>query len=347
MHAGLPAAQGLYDPNNEHDSCAVGFIVNLKGRKSHQIVRDGITALENMSHRGACGCENNTGDGAGLLIQIPHDFLVSRCQQLLDRAAGARQATAWAHSSARVTRRPSGAGRSCSRSWWPRKGKASWDGGGSRPIHHPWERAPGRSSRGCGMPSWAAGRGSTMPRGSSASSTSSASDSRARSRKAGLDDHKYFYFSSLSCRTLVYKGMLTSAQLGHYFADDLGDPLLSSAMCMVHSRFLHQHVSELAACASLPDDLAQRRNQHAAGQHQLDAGPGGALRLGPVRAGRLEEDQADHPRGAFRFGLPRQCRRAAGAVRLQPGARDDDAHSRSLGKQPHDGAGEARLLPLS
>ena len=55
--------------------------------------------------------------------------------------------------------------------------------------------------------------------------------------KAGLDDHKYFYFSSLSCRTLVYKGMLTSEQLGVYFADDLGDPLLESAMCMVHSRF--------------------------------------------------------------------------------------------------------------
>src|SRR5277367_5498428 len=82
MQPGPPPAQGLYDPTNEHDSCAVGFIVDLKARKSHQIVKDGITALINMSHRGACGCENNTGDGAGLLIQIPHTFLVSRCRAM-------------------------------------------------------------------------------------------------------------------------------------------------------------------------------------------------------------------------------------------------------------------------
>src|SRR5262245_16715461 len=81
MQPGPPPAQGLYDPSNEHDSCAVGFIVNMKGKQSHQIVRDGITALANMSHRGACGCENNTGDGAGLLVQIPHEFLVSRCRK--------------------------------------------------------------------------------------------------------------------------------------------------------------------------------------------------------------------------------------------------------------------------
>ena len=82
MSIGLPLAQGLYDPRNEHDSCGVGFIVDLKGRKSHQLVRDGLTALNNLNHRGACGCENNTGDGAGILIQIPHEFLVSRCLPL-------------------------------------------------------------------------------------------------------------------------------------------------------------------------------------------------------------------------------------------------------------------------
>ena len=60
----------------------MGFIVDLKGRKSHQLVRDGLTALVNMDHRGACGCENNTGDGAGVLIQIPHEFLVARCRPL-------------------------------------------------------------------------------------------------------------------------------------------------------------------------------------------------------------------------------------------------------------------------
>jgi glutamate synthase (NADPH/NADH) large chain len=82
MRSAIPTAQGLYDPANEHDSCGVGFIVDLKGRRSHQLVRDGLTALVNLNHRGACGCENNTGDGAGVLIQIPHAFLKARCKAL-------------------------------------------------------------------------------------------------------------------------------------------------------------------------------------------------------------------------------------------------------------------------
>ena len=65
---------GLYDPANEHDACGIGFVANIKGVKSHQNVIDGLTILENMEHRGACGCEINTGDGAGIMIQIPHEF---------------------------------------------------------------------------------------------------------------------------------------------------------------------------------------------------------------------------------------------------------------------------------
>ena len=65
---------GLYHPSFEHDSCGIGFVANIKGHKSHQHVADALTILENMEHRGACGCETNTGDGAGILIQIPHEF---------------------------------------------------------------------------------------------------------------------------------------------------------------------------------------------------------------------------------------------------------------------------------
>jgi len=83
MSPGLPKPQGLYDPQFEHDSCGVGFVVDLKGRKSHRLVHDGLTALRNLNHRGACGCEDNTGDGAGILIQIPHEFLVARCRDEL------------------------------------------------------------------------------------------------------------------------------------------------------------------------------------------------------------------------------------------------------------------------
>ena len=70
-----PPRQGLYDPQFEHDACGVGFVVNIKGRKSHAIVRQALQIWCNLDHRGACGCEANTGDGAGILIQMPHDFL--------------------------------------------------------------------------------------------------------------------------------------------------------------------------------------------------------------------------------------------------------------------------------
>jgi glutamate synthase (ferredoxin) len=80
MSSGFPTRQGLYDPRNEHDSCGVGFVVDIHGRRSHRLVQDGLTVLRNLNHRGACGCEDNTGDGAGLLIQIPHEFLVERCR---------------------------------------------------------------------------------------------------------------------------------------------------------------------------------------------------------------------------------------------------------------------------
>ena len=75
MHVGGPQAQGLYDPRNEHDACGFGFIVDIAGRPSHAIVRDALTVLVNLEHRGATGSEKNTGDGAGITIQIPHRFL--------------------------------------------------------------------------------------------------------------------------------------------------------------------------------------------------------------------------------------------------------------------------------
>ena len=75
-----PRQQGLYDPWFEHEACGVGFVVDVKGRKSHQIIRQGLSILINLNHRGACGCETNTGDGAGILIQMPHTFLKEACR---------------------------------------------------------------------------------------------------------------------------------------------------------------------------------------------------------------------------------------------------------------------------
>src|SRR5437867_12696726 len=79
---GPPPAQGLYDPAHEHDACGVGFVVDIKGRKSHAIVSQALTVLKNLLHRGACGCEVNTGDGAGILIQMPHAFLLRECERV-------------------------------------------------------------------------------------------------------------------------------------------------------------------------------------------------------------------------------------------------------------------------
>ncbi|WP_240040651.1 glutamate synthase large subunit [Pseudocnuella soli] len=73
---------GLYSPAFERDSCGIGFVANIKGHKSHQHISDALTILENMEHRGACGCENNTGDGAGIMIQTPHEFFFDECVKL-------------------------------------------------------------------------------------------------------------------------------------------------------------------------------------------------------------------------------------------------------------------------
>src|SRR5271167_5216685 len=77
-----PLKQGLYDPQFEHDACGLGFVVDMKGRKSHQLVSDALKILVNLDHRGACGCEANTGDGAGILIQMPHEFLAAQTAKL-------------------------------------------------------------------------------------------------------------------------------------------------------------------------------------------------------------------------------------------------------------------------
>ena len=73
---------GLYDPSFEHDACGIGFVANIKGYKSHQHISDALTILENMEHRGACGCESNTGDGAGIMIQMPHEFFFDECVKM-------------------------------------------------------------------------------------------------------------------------------------------------------------------------------------------------------------------------------------------------------------------------
>lgn len=81
-HNWRPEAEGLYDPSLEKDSCGVGFIANIKGKKSHQIVSDAIDILCNLEHRGAVGADPRAGDGAGILVQIPHTFFTRKAKDL-------------------------------------------------------------------------------------------------------------------------------------------------------------------------------------------------------------------------------------------------------------------------
>src|SRR5688572_5219393 len=78
----MASTTGLYHPSYEHDACGIGFVASIKGYKSHQNIADALTVLENMEHRGACGCDANSGDGAGIMIQMPHEFFFDECIKL-------------------------------------------------------------------------------------------------------------------------------------------------------------------------------------------------------------------------------------------------------------------------
>ncbi len=240
---GFPSAQGLYDPRHEHDSCGVGFIAHLKGQKSHQIIEDGVTALEHLAHRGACGCEVNTGDGAGILIQTPHEFLMHVC----------------AHDGIRLPERGHyGAGL-----FFASRDERARDQAMTlfRMIVEEegqhllgWRRVPTNNAS-VGATALAAepemyhvfvGRGNNPSTGSGQAVPDGDAFERRlyviRKRfehylhRFGLRDAGTFYIPSLSSRTLVYKGMLMATQLREYFPD-LSDPRLTSALCMFHSRF--------------------------------------------------------------------------------------------------------------
>ncbi|WP_422929785.1 glutamate synthase large subunit [Singulisphaera sp. PoT] len=239
MSPGLPKAQGLYDPQFEHDSCGVGFVVDLKGRKSHRLVHDGLTALRNLNHRGACGCEDNTGDGAGILIQIPHEFMAARCKDELGIDLPAFEQYGVGALFASPDAEQQAYGKAIFEKivaeegleflgWRKLKTDNSLLGNGAKSVEPAMYHAY-------------VGRGKAL-----AGADADRFERKlfvlhkvfeTRIEQSGLDDHKFFYFSSLSCRTVVYKGMLTPDQLGEYFADDLGDSRLTSAICLFHSRF--------------------------------------------------------------------------------------------------------------
>ncbi|MCC6388023.1 MAG: glutamate synthase large subunit [Dehalococcoidia bacterium] len=235
VHPGQPGPQGLYDPRHEHDSCGVGFVVHLKGQRSHQIVTDGLTALEHLDHRGASGCEVNTGDGAGILIQVPHEFFRRECAALGIRLPEAGRYGVGLFFAARDPRARQQA-QALLAAIVEEEGQYLL---GWRDV--PTNNADVGATAAAVEPDMFhvfIGRDDRLPDDDAFERKLYVI--RKRFEKAiaryGIADHEYFYFASLSCRTLVYKGMLTATQLRAYFPD-LSDPRVISALAMFHSRF--------------------------------------------------------------------------------------------------------------
>ncbi|MBE2205348.1 MAG: glutamate synthase large subunit [Chthoniobacterales bacterium] len=230
---GPPPKQGLYDPAFEHDACGVGFLVNMRGEKSHAIVRDALTILRNLDHRGACGSERNTGDGAGILLQIPDKFFRRVCGE-----AGFALPTPGQYGVGIIFQSPD---------------EKMIAGGQSL-----FEKLV--AEQGLALLGWR-----DLPTdNASLGASACASEPRMRQvfigRKPGCKDVADFerqlyvvrkrasnsirlagvdpvwFVATLSSRTIVYKGMLMPEQVDAYFAD-LKDPDVESALALVHSRF--------------------------------------------------------------------------------------------------------------
>ncbi|PZO44396.1 MAG: glutamate synthase large subunit [Shackletoniella antarctica] len=228
-----PQAQGLYHPQYEHDACGVGFIVHMKGAQSHSIVEQGLTILVNLAHRGAVGAEANTGDGAGILLQMPHKFMAK-----VAAAAGITLPEPGQYGVGFFFSSPNSADRD--------KG---------RRIFEQITAEEGQKVLGWrDVPTDNASLGETAKASEPfmqqvfIQRSADLADDQAFERKlyiirkrthsaiqpTGVDP--YWYATSLSCRTVVYKGMLTPEQVGLYFPD-LADEAMASALALVHSRF--------------------------------------------------------------------------------------------------------------
>ncbi|WP_433548124.1 glutamate synthase large subunit [Streptomyces sp. CA-294286] len=218
---GRPAQQGMYDPRNEHDACGVGFVATLTGVASHDMVEQALTVLRNLEHRGATGSEPDSGDGAGILLQVPDAFLREVADFELP-AAGAyavgigflpADPDAGAEAAARIATIAAEEGLTV----------LGWR---EVPV------APGLLGNGARA---------TMPAFRQLFVTDGHSAGIALDRKAFVlrkraEREAGVYFPSLSARTIVYKGMLTTGQLEPFFPD-LSDRRLATAVALVHSRF--------------------------------------------------------------------------------------------------------------
>ena len=230
-----PSKQGLYDPQYEKDACGVGFVVNMKGQKSHAIIEQGIQVVENLSHRGACGCDPLTGDGAGLLIQIPHEFFVKESSALrISLPEVGQYGVGFVFLPQKKEDR-----QECIRIF-EAVVKAE------EQIVLGWRDVPthnghiGRVAKEMEpvMRQIFIGRKSLKLSGDDFERKLYVIRRQVENqvKAAKLSQGNMFYVASLSARTIVYKGQLIAHQVHPYFPD-LADPTMKSALALVHQRY--------------------------------------------------------------------------------------------------------------
>ena len=234
-YPGYPPKQGLYDPAHEHDACGVGFVVNIKGKKSHQIAEQALTVLRNLDHRGACGCEENTGDGAGVLLQVPHAFLRRACERL-----GFQLPEPGYYGVGMIFLPPEKEPRErCERTLEEIVATEGQQVLGWRDV--PTDNSPiGATAKSCEpvIRQLFIGRGKAVKDDMAFERKLFVIRRRAENalRYSAAPWAEYFYISSLSYKTIIYKGMLTSRQVVTFYPD-LSDPEVETAIAVVHSRF--------------------------------------------------------------------------------------------------------------
>lgn len=232
---GYPKAQGLYDPHFEHDSCGVGFVCNVKGERSNKIIKQGLEVLDRLSHRGAVGADPKTGDGAGILIQIPHKFLVRACRDSgVDLPGLGEYGTGLVFFPQDVGER-----RFCEGVF-----ERAIEGEGQHLLG--WRDVPvddsniGKTAR----------QTAPLIRQVFIKRDEGIEDQISFERKlyvirrvienaierSHLKEKSFFYITNLSSRTLSYKGLLMPHQIEGFFRD-LKDGDVESAICLVHSRY--------------------------------------------------------------------------------------------------------------
>src|SRR5438034_1707024 len=231
---GFPQKQGLYDPRYEHDACGTGFVVDIKGRKSNDIVQKAIQVLLSLEHRGACGSEKNTGDGAGILLQIPHSFLAAECAKLKIKLPPSGQyAVGMVFLPTEVESRAQ-----CETLFEEIAQEEGQSVLGWRNV--PTDNCSLGSSARASEPvirQLFIGRGQELSDDLAFERKLCVIRKRiSKAAKRGIHERGMFYVSSLSCRTIVYKGMLTANQLPLFYPD-LREPFVESALALVHSRF--------------------------------------------------------------------------------------------------------------